>query len=86
MIKLKSGTTLFIGISQDNVDELTSDHPLLVELAELGGAADITRVVVFFKPTLREALEELVGRGLLPQRVLDEWREPQPGQKRRVRP
>lgn len=86
MIKFRYADALVIGITQENVDKLLADNPLRVDLADLGNwPTPPQSVIVVYKPTLRECLEEFVGAGLLPATVLEDWRDPQSGETRRKR-
>lgn len=84
MLKARVGNRLIVGITNDNVTQLLADNPLHIDLREVGPGIDSVYVVA--GPSLRELAQKLADAGLLPQRVVDEWQEPQPGEafRRRV--
>lgn len=86
MIKFKAGAErLVVGIDQRNLGALQDDNPLVIRLDDITGSAHLREIVVVYRPTLRELVSDLVAAGVLPQRFLDEWRDPAPGQVRQVR-
>lgn len=53
--RLSNGDYVF-GIDAENVRRLKDDQPIIVDLAELGGAG---RVMIVYKATLQQVMDDL---------------------------
>lgn len=60
-----SGTLYGFGLSRENINRLTSGHPIMLDLADLGGPN--LKMVLMFGETEEILCNELVSVGLLPR-------------------
>lgn len=85
MIKFRYGDALIIGVTRDNVDALMDDNPMRIDMTDMGEwPTPPSSVIVAYRETGRELMEEFVRLGIMPQSMLDSYRDPQPGEVRRM--